>query len=304
MVRTAVDLCVAHHFSGKDYDKTIEVASKVIGLLEATRRESESFGTVNPYCMLLSYWSISVNIRGDFEKGQTLYDRSCVFALSIKDPIALSISQSHQGLALVLYRGDGRNGTKCLQDAIGYLERRELLVLLGHAWMGLGWGHYLLGDLDTARKQMEKGIAMTRDAGLQELVSLHYSYLTAVHLDSGDLEKAQSCAEEALRLSQENQEMSSEGLARVILGRVWGKRNERPLIEAEASILAGVKILEEVEVKPIVAQGQFYLGELYADAGQTKKALASLKKAEAMCQEMGMDYWLQRTRAVLSKLNT
>jgi len=145
---------------------------------------------------------------------------------------------------------------------------------------------------------------MTRDAGLHELVSVQYFYLSAVHLDSGDPEKAQSCAEEALRLSQENQEVWPEGLSRVILGRVLGKRNERPLAKAEASILAGIKILEEVKVKPIVAQAQFYLGELYADAGQTKKALACLKKAEGMCQEMGMDYWLRKTQPLLQKLET
>ena len=90
----------------------------------------------------------------------------------------------------------------------------------------------------------------------------------------------------------------------MILGSVWGRRNERLPAEAEASIQAGIRILDQVKAKPLVAQGQFYLGELYADASQTKKARAKLKKAERMFREMGMDYWLHRTRAVLSKLNT
>jgi tetratricopeptide (TPR) repeat protein len=175
---------------------------------------------------------------------------------------------------------------------------------LGNAWIGLGIGYYVLGEPETARKYMEKGIKMNSDAGMRELLSAYYVTLIMIDSDSGDLERAQGRAEEALRLSQENQEMWPEGLSRVILGRVLGKRNERPLAEAEASILAGIKILEEVKAKPIVAQAQFYLGELYADAGQTKKALASLKRAEIMFQNMGMDYWLRKTQPLLQKLET
>jgi hypothetical protein len=35
---------------------------------------------------------------------------------------------------------------------------------------------------------------------------------------------------------------------------------------------------------------------LYANADQKEKALETLKKAETMFQEMGMDYWLAETR--------
>jgi hypothetical protein len=36
--------------------------------------------------------------------------------------------------------------------------------------------------------------------------------------------------------------------------------------------------------------------------GRTDTALRDLKKAESMFQEMGMDYWLGKTQAVLAKL--
>jgi hypothetical protein len=60
-----------------------------------------------------------------------------------------------------------------------------------------------------------------------------------------------------------------------------------------------MKILDELEEKPFYAQGYLSLGELYADSGQKEKALENLKKAEAMFQEMGMDYWLARTKKLL-----
>ena len=44
------------------------------------------------------------------------------------------------------------------------------------------------------------------------------------------------------------------------------------------------------------------LGALYADTGQSDKALENLKKAEGMMQGMGMGYWLRRTREVLESV--
>ena len=305
MARAAVDLCTAYHFSGKDYLKMIDVASKVIALLEKTQRQSESFGSlVNPYCAMLSYCSMAMNFIGDFRAGQDLYEKGLSFALEIKDLTVLGLLEVDQGMSLVLLKGDSHHGIKYLQDCIKHCEEGQLFITLGNAWIGLGIGYYVLGEPETARKYIEKGIKMNSDAGMRELLSAYYVTLSMIDSDSGDLERAQGRAEEALRLSQENQEMWPEGLSRVILGRVLGKRNERPLAKAEASILAGIKILEEVKVKPIVAQAQFYLGELYADSGQTKKALACLKRAEGMCQEMGMDYWLRKTQPLLQKLET
>ena len=44
------------------------------------------------------------------------------------------------------------------------------------------------------------------------------------------------------------------------------------------------------------------LGELHIDMRQEEKALENLKKAERMFQEMGMDYWLAKTRDMLDRL--
>jgi hypothetical protein len=66
-------------------------------------------------------------------------------------------------------------------------------------------------------------------------------------------------------------------------------------------IYEGIKILDELRLKPFSAQGYLFLGELHADSGQNDKALENLKKAEGMFQEMGMDYWLAKTEEALAK---
>ena len=48
--------------------------------------------------------------------------------------------------------------------------------------------------------------------------------------------------------------------------------------------------------------GYMFLGEVYAASGRPKEALDYLKKAEALFQGMGMDYWLGKTREVLTRI--
>jgi tetratricopeptide (TPR) repeat protein len=83
---------------------------------------------------------------------------------------------------------------------------------------------------------------------------------------------------------------------RRILGIVHQNRH------VEEYILEGIKILDELRLRPFSAQRYLFLGELYADRGQREKAQESLKKAEAMFQDMGMDYWLAKTQEVFARL--
>ena len=301
MAPIAFDLCIPYQIRG-DYFKMIDVASKTIALLEETQRQSESFGKPNPYSALHSSYAQAMEMMGDFKEGQNLYEKGLRFALEIKDLTALSILEANHGLDLVLYKGDAENGMKHLQNCIRYCEEGQILILLGIAWTGLGFGYYLLGELETAREHIEKGLKMQSDMGLPFLLSLHYWALSLVHFDSGDLRSAQRCAEQALTLSQDNNEEWYEGISRILLGRVLGKREKSQYAKAEEYIVQGIKIFEDLKLKPLFSRGYLYLGELYADTNQKDKALETLKKAEGMMQEMGMDYWLRRTQEVLGRV--
>ena len=72
--------------------------------------------------------------------------------------------------------------------------------------------------------------------------------------------------------------------------------------DAEKSILQGIKILKELELKAFYSDGYMALGELYTDMGQKDKALENLNKAKGMFKEMGMDYYLAKTQEVLKHL--
>jgi hypothetical protein len=86
------------------------------------------------------------------------------------------------------------------------------------------------------------------------------------------------------------------------LGDTLG-RTEKPQIQkAEQCILQGIRILDELKLKPQYARGYFYLGELYANASQKKKAIENLKKPKPWSRKMGTDHWLVETRKVLAEL--
>jgi hypothetical protein len=106
-------------------------------------------------------------------------------------------------------------------------------------------------------------------------------------------------AEQGVKFAETNHEKFVEGLSWLQLGRTVGKMEESQFDKSEENIFKGMKILEELKLKPMYILGNLFLGELYSDAGQKEKALENLKKAEELFQQMGMDYWLARTRKVL-----
>jgi hypothetical protein len=63
-----------------------------------------------------------------------------------------------------------------------------------------------------------------------------------------------------------------------------------------------LKILSTLETKPDVSIAHLFLGELYWNLGQTDKASGFLKEAAEMFEEMGMEFWVNKTQAILEKL--
>ena len=120
----------------------------------------------------------------------------------------------------------------------------------------------------------------------------------------GDLKNALDCVTKGLKLALDNNNKWEEGLSRIGLGRMLAKSDPLQRDKAEESLLKGIKICEELRIKPWYSVGYLYLGEVYTDIGQKDKALETLKKAEGMFKEMGMDYWLARTKEALRIMNS
>ena len=301
MAPIGVDLCPSYLVAAECW-KVAGTAPRVLALLEKTRRESEYFGKgMNAYSSICSSYGHALAWMGNFTEGEARCEKALRFALELND--LSNIANAEFMYAFVFFhRGDGGNAVQHFQNAIRYAEEAQYIVILGMCWSCLGWVYYLLGELENARKHAERAIKFQSETGLPFMLAVPYRVLGVIHLDLGELKNAQSCMEQSLELAQNNNERSEEGVTKLYLGRVLGKARKPQYGKAEKCILDGIRILDELKLKPWTTQGYLHLGELYADRGQRKKGLETLKKAEGMFQEMGMDYWLRRTQEVLERV--
>ena len=301
IVPIAQGLCASYTGTGQ-FGKVVDIAPWVIDLLEKTERESDSFAHfVNPYSHLCGFCGMSMGYLGNFEEGKIFLEKGLRHAAQIDDLRTLGIVEYFWGL-FFHNKGEWKPAIEHFQNCIKYSEEVKFLAILGWAWALLGHAYFYLGDPEMGRRYVEKGLKIQRDSGVEWNLSLYPLILGDIHLHLGDLKNAQSFMDEALRLSQKNNEKWMEGFSWMALGGISGRTETPQIHKAEEYILQGMKILDELKMKPSCAGGYLALGELYANAGQKEKALESLKKAESMFQEMGMDYWLGRTRKVLAGL--
>lgn len=299
-------LCVSYYASGFSL-QIVDVASKVIKVLEKTSRESGFFERpFNLYVFMHGFSTFHLAHLGKFDEGEALCKKVLSFAQSIEHLPSLGFAEMCCGIRNMI-RADGRSAVKYLENSLKHMEEGNVHHLFPLILLHLGQGYLLLGELETARNILKKGLKTHKDVGLSYFISGFYCGLSMVHLDSGELESAQSCAEKALNAAQKNKENHFEGRSWTDLGRILGKKgteqNDKVQTkEAEAHILKGIRILEELKNQPYVSIGYLWLGELYADMGLEGKALENLKTAEAMFKEMGMDYYLDKTQKLLERI--
>jgi class 3 adenylate cyclase/tetratricopeptide (TPR) repeat protein len=301
MVPVAWSLCIPYTWKG-EYLKTISVTSKVITLLEKTKRESEFFGmVVNPYSTMCSYYGAIVGALGSFEEGKNWCEKALAFSRVINDLMGLALIEFCYG-DLLLTKGEAQEGIEHLQKSLSYCEDKQVRTMLGLIWAYLGYGYYLLDDLETAKNYNEKGLAIHQETGRQDHMSGFYLRLGLINLAAGELEEVQANVEKGLALAKKDNEKYMEAQLRIIRGRVIAKKDPSRMTEAEQSVLKGIEMLNTLKIKTKYAEGYYELGELYVDVDQKEKALPSLKKAEEMFLEMGMDYWLDKTQESLKRL--
>jgi tetratricopeptide (TPR) repeat protein len=237
---------------------------------------------------------------GKFERGKAFFEKGIRFTSKINDRTGAGLVEWIYGLFFCA-KGDAKNAIDHCEKSIRYIEEVKYLIILGLAWSGLGWGHYLRGDLEAAQSYIEKGLKIHSDAGIFWL-SLQFLLLGMLNFEFGELKTAQNSIQEAITLSQKNKEKQYEAYARLWLGRILGKNDLSQSNKAEEYILHGVKATDELELKPFSAQGYLFLGEHHLDRGQRDKAKENLRRAKEMFQEMGMDYWLTKTREIQERL--
>jgi tetratricopeptide (TPR) repeat protein len=244
---------------------------------------------------------MSMGYLGNFEQGKIFLEKGLRHATQIGDLRTLGNVEWFWGMFLHI-KGELKPAIEHFQNCIKNSEEVKYLAPLAWAWALLGNISSSLGEPDTGRRYVEKGLKIQRDAGFEWFLSFYPYFLGDICLQRGDLKQARSFMDEALKLSQKNNEKWMEGFSWIGLGRIFWQAETPQIDTAEEHILRGMKILDDLKLKPSLARGYLVIGGLYANAGRREEALQYLKKAETMFQEMGMDYWLGKAQEALAQL--
>ncbi|MGO9566845.1 MAG: adenylate/guanylate cyclase domain-containing protein [Desulfomonilaceae bacterium] len=302
MVPVGCELCISCAVSG-DMQRINHTAPIILALIERCGTQAEFYDKhFNVYAFIHAFWGASTAWSGDFEQGERLLDKGLSFALEIDHLGTVGAVEHIYGFVLAM-KGDAKKAAEHFQNAIKYLEESQTVLFRGLAWGWLGFAYCLMGGQPkTAVDLTGKGLRMHTDAGIGFHKSACHLCCSYAHFEHGDLEKAKTHVELALQFSLENNERLNQGLSRAWLGRVLAKTDTGQIEAAEQQILQGISLLEELGLAVFYYLGYLWLGEVYAESGRREEALETLKKAETMFQEMGMDYWLVKAQEALARL--
>ena len=306
MAQSANQICAAYWCKG-DVAKVMDIGGRAIHLIEGQHMEKDLLGMgFSVYSFICAVYGGALGYMGRFKEGADVSEKGFRSAREANDKFMMGFTQMYHSIVMHV-AGDGDNTITHAQEAIKIWEEAEIYFTLETAWMMLGGGYYLRGELDKAIGAGEKSLKLAKELGMPFMICWSYWFLAMTLRAIGDLRRAGECAEEALRISQECNGKSCEGMSRVLLGCMVEEMTPAIIEEAHDQIRHGISIVEELKSKSWSAIGYLHLGEFLANAGRKEEALKSLKTAETLYEEMEVtpeSYWLTRTKDALKKLES
>jgi class 3 adenylate cyclase/tetratricopeptide (TPR) repeat protein len=301
MAQTAPDLCQSNLATGQ-YKKVIEITTCMVHAIHKAEKERDNFGgpaIVYPTLYVISGFSMAH--LGRFEEGLA----NCLYgleeAVASDNLFTISLSRSYTGMAYLL-RGAWNEARdyfrRCLED----LAQVEFVQIKAFVRGGLGVAEAHMGDPIRGRALAEEGLNVYQEAGISGQVSTLQYYTGMCCYASGDFEDARLFLQKALASAMEKGEAYLKGVTLIWDGRIMGQLPDIPSLETVQHIEEGLDVLTELDTKPDLSVGHFFLGELYARRNQKKDAKIHVKTAEALFKEMGMDYWLAETAKIMNRL--
>jgi tetratricopeptide (TPR) repeat protein len=280
----------------------VEISPNAIDLIEKMNREADFFGRPdNVYSEICAQHGLSLGMIGKLKEGEVYCEKSVQFAAELGDLRTLGCNEWLCGMFYHL-KGSWKRAVERLESAIRHSEEANWLLVLGLAYTAIGSSYAWLEEPKLALDYIEKGITIKNEAGIKVIASFQYWMTSETYFQVGEPAKALKFAEMALTSSKQNGERQLEGISWILRGMLTGYNNLSNTDKAEEYLKKGLKILNALSIKPYHAIGYFYIGEFYFKTDQKGKASETLRNAEKMFKEMGMNFWLTKTTQVLDSL--
>ena len=301
MAQAGTDIVITKMTEG-EYDKAIDISTRVTNLIEKSQMQSQTFGgPSNVYSALMVVGGYSKGMLGDFEVALANCDTAIKNAITHGNKPVHGISEYYLGMVF-LNRGDWKNAKVHLQIGAKFCEKTSFIQWLALAWGGLGIAEAELGNPEGGIQHAEQGLAVHRDANINWFAGYHFFSLGVCHFYLRDLTRSIKLFKEAYRLSDKSREKHYTGKSLIWLGRATGLADSRDEDEAIEYINRGLEILRTLQTKPDISIAHLFLGEIYRNLGRTDRATSFLREAAEMFEEMGMDFWKVKTHEILDNL--
>ncbi len=288
-----------------DMPKMLEIGPKAIDFIKKAGRETDSFNLgIVVYSWLCAGYGCALGLSGDFERGEAFLDDAICTAGEAGHLPTMGLCQT---ACSVLHgiRGRGQLAIWHAQKALDSLERGGWFWVMPVALAALGVGHFMLGELQTAKEHLEK--ACETQAGQTSFAWAYIPYLnlSLVNLDLGEYRQAQHLAEKAIQMGKDSDDKLAQAMVLPVRGLALGLGDPSQCARAKQDILNAAEVHEGLGTRSMRVLTPVALSQLYADTGQKEKALEyieDLKQSIEQMRQMGMDYWVARAGRILASI--
>ncbi len=213
-----------------------------------------------------------------------------------------TVIEAHGARAGVsLERGD-------LETAQRVFERGVALLRAGNVGdanllSGLGYANALSGRLSEALPLLEEAVRSEVSISAMGLgLAVRMSRLAEAYLRAGRADEALRRARSAVELSRKHHERANEVIALRVLAEITALGDSANAISAGRHYADSLALAEELGMRPLVAHCHLGLGTLCRRIGERQQAKEHLTLALTMYREMGIRFWPEEAEAEMREL--
>jgi tetratricopeptide (TPR) repeat protein len=213
-----------------------------------------------------------------------------------------TVIESHGALGGVsLERGDLDTAQRVFER--GLALRRAGSVGDPNLLSGLGYAYALSGRLSEGLPLLEDAVRSEVSISAMGLgLAVRMSRLAEAYLRAGRADEALRRARSAVELSKKHQERANEALALRVLAEITALGQAIDATSAGKQYADSLVLAEELGMRPLVAHCHLGLGKLSRRIGERQQAEEHLRFALTMYREMDIRFWPEQAEAEVREL--
>jgi predicted ATPase/class 3 adenylate cyclase len=201
-----------------------------------------------------------------------------------------------------LLRGALDRAIKNLEKALAMCREADVLAAFSFTAASLGHAQSLLGHPDHALPILQEAVRPQKASFSAVPSSYPLTALAEVYRLKGDTKKAIHNAEEALSIFRQREERGFAAWALYYMAKIQSREGSEQMQQAIQSYGEAVEQAKELRMRPLLAHSHLGLGQLYLKKGEPKEARSELLAAIDLYRNMDMRFWLPQAESALAQI--